>query len=91
MPLLYEVKLDGHFSTIILAYAPSGVQLERLMARDGFSREEAQSRLDAQMDIEEKVSRANFVIHNEKSLEETRTQVESLYQELAAMERANRS
>ena len=91
VPLLYEVKLDSHFSKVILAYAPSEVQLQRLMARDGFSQEEAQSRLDAQMKIDDKVSRADFVIHNEGGLEETREQVENLYRELQSLERSNKS
>jgi dephospho-CoA kinase len=91
VPLLYEVKLDSYFSKVILAYAPPDVQLQRLMARDGFSRKEAQSRLDAQIKIDDKVSRADFVIHNEGGLDETREQVENLYRELASLERSSKS
>ena len=52
------------------------------MARDGITQEEAADRLKAQLPIEEKVGYADFVIHNEGSLEETRRQAEELWQTL---------
>ncbi|MEW5899110.1 MAG: dephospho-CoA kinase, partial [Bacillota bacterium] len=53
-----------------------------LMERDGISREEAVNRLKAQLPIEEKVGYADFVIHNEGTLEETEKQVDELWEKL---------
>ncbi len=86
IPLLFEVGLNSRFSRIILAYAPADVQLRRLMARDGLSREGALNRLKAQMPIEEKVSRADYVINNNGSTAETRIQVAKVFEELVRIE-----
>jgi dephospho-CoA kinase len=61
---------------------PPEVQIERLMEREGISREEASVRLKAQLPIDEKVGYADFVIHNEGALEETQRQVEELWEKL---------
>ena len=50
-------------------------QLERLMQTRGYSREEAEGRIDAQAPQEEKVARADVVIDNSGTLEETRARV----------------
>jgi dephospho-CoA kinase len=52
IPLLFEADLARHFQTIILAYTSSEIQLQRLMARDGLSREEALGTLTMQLPIE---------------------------------------
>ncbi|MEO5954027.1 MAG: dephospho-CoA kinase [Chloroflexia bacterium] len=50
-------------------------QLERLMATRGYSREEAEGRIDAQSSQEEKIARADVVIYNSGTKEQTREQV----------------
>ncbi len=79
IPLLYESGLDKlyAFEDVLVVYVPREVQLERLMARDGMSREDAERRIDAQMPIEEKRKRADVVIDNSGSLAETERQVEA--------------
>lgn len=81
VPLLYESELSSLFQKVMVVYVPREVQLERLMERDGLSREAAERRLHAQMDIEEKRKRADFVIDNRGSLEETTRLVESFWRE----------
>lgn len=78
IPLLFESGLDKlyDFKDVIVVYAPREVQLERLMARDGLSREDAEKRLAAQMPIEEKRVLADVVIDNGGALSETQAQVE---------------
>lgn len=51
------------------------LQLERLMARNGFTREEALLRIEAQGPQEDKVARADVVIENDGTREETRRRV----------------
>lgn len=57
-------------------------QLERLMARDGFSREEALRRIHAQSPQEEKVRRATRVIDNSGSEAATAEQVRAAWADL---------
>jgi len=76
VPLLYESGLQSLFEEVMVVYVPRSVQLERLMKRDGLSKADAERRLNAQMDIEEKKRLADIVIDNSGSLEDTALQLE---------------
>jgi len=82
IPLLIELNLQYRFHKILVVYAPKEMQIERLMKRDGITREAAANILKAQLPIDEKIGYADFVIHNEGSLEETKKQVEGLWESL---------
>ncbi len=86
VPLLMELNLQHGFDKVLVVYAPQETQIHRLMARDGISKERAMDILKAQMPIEEKLSHADFVIRNQGSLEETRRQVEAVWEELKKMQ-----
>ena len=81
VPLLLDttdgraLELDG----IAVVTAPDEVRLDRIVARDGVSRDEARQRIDAQVPLEEKVARADWVIDNGGSSAATRAQVEQLW------------
>jgi dephospho-CoA kinase len=60
--------------------------MERLMAREGISREAAEQRLAAQLPIDEKAGYADFVIRNEGTLEETERQVDALWDTLLSIQ-----
>ena len=81
VPLLYESGLQSYFEQIMVVYVPRSVQLERLMKRNGLTEAEANRRIDAQMDIEEKRTTADIVIDNSRSLEETERQVERFWRD----------
>ena len=82
VPLLFEANMRDLFEKILLVYTPREAQTERLVLRDGITEEEASRILDAQLPIDEKVGFADFVINNEKGLEETKKQVEDLWKKL---------
>ncbi|MFS0723170.1 dephospho-CoA kinase [Paenibacillus sp. 1P07SE] len=78
VPLLFETGQAGLYEGVLVVYIPQPLQVERLLARSpGMTEEEALSRIGLQMDIEEKRSRADWVIDNSGSLEETEQQVEA--------------
>jgi dephospho-CoA kinase len=85
VPLLYESSWQRNFDLVIVAYAPRDVQEQRLIQRDHMSPQEAQARLDAQMDINEKKTLADRVIDNTGDLEQTRRQVENVLRHLKAL------
>jgi dephospho-CoA kinase len=90
VPLLIEVGMEERFDVVLLVYASPEAQIRRIMERNGYSREEAQERLAAQMPIDEKLRRADVVIRNEASLALTREDVARVWEELVARERAKR-
>ncbi|GGN91931.1 dephospho-CoA kinase [Saccharibacillus kuerlensis] len=82
IPLLYESGLEELYEKIVVVYVPQEVQRSRLMLRDKLSPEQADSRLNSQLDIEEKKHRADYVIDNSGSMEDTKRQVEELLEKL---------
>ena len=83
IPLLYEVDRDRDFDAVIVVACDPQTQLRRVMTRDGLSEAEARRRIHAQLPIEEKVRRADFVIQTDGSIEETNRQVDHLAGQLA--------
>jgi dephospho-CoA kinase len=75
IPLLFESKLTGLVEKIIVVYVDEQTQLERLMKRNGFSEEEASSRIRSQMPLKDKVGLADAVIDNSGSIEESKQQL----------------
>jgi dephospho-CoA kinase len=82
VPLLFESGLSPMYDRVVVVYVPRSEQLRRLMERDKLTREDAEKRLNAQMDIEQKKRLADVVIDNSGSLEETERQIEQLWQDL---------
>ena len=85
-PLLFEAGAESRVDEVLAVTIDEGEQLRRLVERDGFSVEEAQARIAAQMPQAEKAERADHVIDNGGSLEVLRGQVETLFRELAVDE-----
>jgi dephospho-CoA kinase len=63
-PLLFEVGLEGSLDSVVVVWAPAVVQRARIASRDGLSPAEADARLAAQLPIDEKAARADFVVEN---------------------------
>lgn len=75
-PLLYEKGYDKYCDTVWCVWIPEDIQLKRLMSRDGYTREEALSRMRAVMSSDEKANRAPVVIDNSGPVDDTLQQVE---------------
>ncbi|MFD1392753.1 dephospho-CoA kinase [Lacticaseibacillus jixianensis] len=83
IPLLYETHYEGSFDGVAVVTLPPIMQLERLMARDDLTREAAQARIAAQMPLEEKIARADFLIDNSQGPAMRRAQCQELLGQLA--------
>ena len=81
-PLLIEFNSQYRCHKTLVVYVPREVQIERLMKRDHITKEKAEKILEAQMPIDEKIGYADFVIYNDKSLDETWRQVQDLWGQL---------
>ena len=78
MPLLFEKQYDSLCDSVWCVWLPEDLQLERLMNRDGYTREEALSRMRAVMSSDQKADLASAVIDNSGTVEETLRQASML-------------
>ena len=67
IPLFFESSRYPIKESIVV-YIPQALQLQRLMERDGSSKEEALQRINAQLPIDEKKQKATYLIDNQKDL-----------------------
>lgn len=82
IPLLYETGRERDFDKVIVTAVDPAIQLRRVVARDQLTEAEARKRIQAQLPIEEKVRRADYVIRTDGNFEETDRQVKQVYEAL---------
>jgi dephospho-CoA kinase len=81
IPLFFETKRYPIESALVV-YTPTALQRTRLMQRDNSSQEEAQQRMDTQIDIESKVKYATYVIDNSGTLSELEDACKRVYKKI---------
>lgn len=79
IPLLYETNMDKLCDKVIVVGLEKEKQIERVILRDGSSRELAQKIISNQMSLEDKMRRADIVIMNSGSLEDLKEKVIEVY------------
>ncbi len=82
VPLLYEVGLGEIYRPVVVVSAPLGQRMRHLTARDGFSEAQITARITAQMPLDEKVRRADYVIENAGSPAELVEHTDSVFEAL---------
>jgi|YelNatPaOPRAMG01_1025707.scaffolds.fasta_scaffold21785_3 dephospho-CoA kinase len=83
IPLLFEVGAQSEVDVVICVACTAETQRRRLLAR-GWSEREIAQRLAAQMPIEQKLARADYVIWTEGELDLTARQLDCILARLAA-------
>jgi dephospho-CoA kinase len=78
-PLLLEAGATDRVDEVWVVTVRPEVQLERLMLRDGISRDQAQRMVDSQMPLAEKETYGRIVIDNSGTPEETGRQLAELW------------
>jgi len=86
VPLLIEKGEHEKVDVVVVVYIAREVQIQRLMRRDGISRDEAIMRIETQLPLEKKVFYAHYVINNNGSMEETREQAIRFYKSIRGKE-----
>lgn len=74
IPLYFETK-SYQINEVVVVYCTKEQQLQRLLSRDRLSLEEAQKRINSQVDIDVKKARATYVIDNTKDHEHLEAEV----------------
>ncbi len=82
IPLLFEATDPAQFDAIVLVDAPISLRRARLRAMRGFSNEDADRMIAAQMPAERKRAASQFVIENAGSLQQLETQTRTVFREL---------
>ena len=86
VPLLLETGMDALCDETWALYVDREMQISRVAARDGLSREDAEARIDSQMSTEARNARATHAINTDQPVERTRAELSQLYH--AALKRA---
>lgn len=81
-PVLFEYGFEAFADVIVLVRAKEDQIVERVMQRNGMSREEVLARLRSQLSQEEKEARSDFCIDNSGSFETLQERMEELYVDL---------
>ncbi|WP_028783423.1 dephospho-CoA kinase [Thalassobacillus devorans] len=78
IPLLFESELTHLVDKTLVVYVDEKVQLERLMERDGSTKEEAIQRINAQLPVQQKAEMADEVIDNNGTKHESYQQLHAI-------------
>ena len=78
VPLLYETGMDAQCDEVWCVSVPPGMQVRRVMRRDGLSRTQAVQRMQSQMPLAEKRRRADHIIDTSGNYRSTNRRVRGL-------------
>ena len=78
IPLLFECHWEGDYDIIVAVSSPRNVQICRMVCNRGYSEEQAEARLSAQLPVEEKISRSDYVVVNDGSAENLKQEAKRL-------------
>lgn len=82
IPLLFEDNLTHYCDATLLITAPFQLELDRLMARNNLSEEDAQKRIASQMSLSDKEKLADYVIENAGTVNDLENNLSSLLEEI---------
>ena len=85
IPLLFEVGAERDVHAVIVVTTAAGIQMERMLGREGMTREQAEAMLARQLPDAKKRKRAHFVIDTSGAFDETRRQVGDVLRAVAGM------
>ena len=91
IPLLAEGGRRDHVDRVLVVDTPETVQVERLMARDAVTREQAEASLRAQAQRATRLGIADDVVTNTGRIEDLREQVAALHERYVKLAAASRS
>ena len=82
MAIIYEAEVELLFDIIVVVTAPWESRIMWLSQSREWNREEIMDRMEAQMDIKQKISRADVVIENSGTMEELRLKARDFYRKI---------
>jgi len=80
VPLLFEANMQDMAQTVVCVCAPEEIQIARMASRNGYSRQEALSRIRSQMPLGDKMRLSDVTLDTNKSLDDLRQDVRRLFE-----------
>lgn len=80
--ILFEAGLEDRVDVVVAVMAPESLRVERVMARDGHSKEQVMARIKNQMSDDERSDRSKYSIVN-INVEDLEEDVEQLHRRLS--------
>lgn len=79
VPLLFETGMQNMFDEIIFVYADDDIRLQRLINRNGYSKEYALARINSQMPQDEKMKKSDIIFENNGTMNDLKLQIDKLF------------
>lgn len=79
VPLLFETGMQNMFDEIIFVYADDDIRLQRLINRNGYSKEYALARINSQMPQDEKLKKSDIIFENNGTMNDLQMQINKLF------------
>jgi dephospho-CoA kinase len=84
VPLLVEARVDDPWELVVVAHAPAGVRIDRLVNLRGMTRADAEGRIAAQVDDDARLAVADVVVDTAGTMAHTLAQTDALWERLRA-------
>tara|TARA_B100000989_G_scaffold137472_1_gene102153 strand:- start:1165 stop:1770 length:606 start_codon:yes stop_codon:yes gene_type:complete len=85
IPLLFEKQQESNFDAVLVVTASELTQKERVLSRKNIKEQDFQLIRRNQINEQEKIKRADFLINTDKSLLETKQDVLKIYQKIKGL------
>lgn len=80
--LLIETRMQNNLNGVIVVLSPEETRIDRIIARDGLTREEAFARIRAQISDDERRKAATWIIENNGSVQDLDYLVENIFKKI---------
>ena len=78
IPLLFECHWEADYDIILCVSSPRRLQISRMVDARGYTEEQAEARIAAQLPTEEKAARSDYVIMNGGSVNQLETEAQKM-------------
>lgn len=78
VPQLFEVGFEDMFDKIVLVTADENVRLDRLMKRNGYTKDEALRRIASQIPDSEKINKCDIILQNNNDIKALRETISNI-------------
>ncbi len=80
--LVFEISIEQMFDAIIVVYSSLKKRIQRVKIRDRVNEEDIIARVNRQIPLEEKRKWADFVINNNGTMDDLRSQTRRIYEQM---------
>ena len=80
--LIFEANIQNLLDSVLLVSAPEEKRMGRAIRRKNLPTSQIQQRMSLQLEEDEKIKKADFVIYNDNSLEDLKSEVDAFYNTL---------